>query len=241
LEAAAEQLQQLPVTREEVFVEPKGEPNARCERDAYHQIGNQIVHRGPRPEMLGISCQILEIVNLEGISKMSNYWIDRYNEAAARVQKHSPDAIGGGAVTHQEIERLEKLAGEYESRALEAARNTPSNLAQGVLAGLGTRAEDARRNIVEIQAEIQQHKRELSILGMPADYLVAPPPAISVNRLSFKTLEEQEDFNTEFAHTVADLEMRATKLKNYCRSWTRLTFEQQTRELLMAHIKRSEN
>jgi hypothetical protein len=170
-----------------------------------------------------------------------NYWMDRYKEVASRVKKFAPHEVHGGTITHQEIERLEKLAGEFEARAREAARNTPDALASSALYDLGTRAENARREIVEVQQEIPQHKRELSLLGMPADYLVAPPASVSVNKMSFSSLEEQESFITEFSHTVADLEMRAKKLKNYLRSWTCLTFEQKTRELLMAHLERSEH
>jgi hypothetical protein len=94
--------------------------------------------------------------------------------------------------------------------------------------------------IVEWQDELRRHKRELAILEMPADYLDAPV-AVPSMMPSFFTLDEYEEFNAEFAQTVMNLEMTATKLKNYCQGWTRLTLEQQNRELIMALAERMAN
>jgi hypothetical protein len=97
------------------------------------------------------------------------------------------------------------------------------------------------RNIPTMPVEeLKRHKEELSILEMPADYLMAPgyvetaPPPMA-------TSEEREEFNRAFSHTVTDLERVATKLKNRCQSWTRLTPEQQNRELIMAIARRLAN
>jgi hypothetical protein len=55
---------------------------------------------------------------------------------------------------------------------------------------------------------------------------------------SFNTAEEYEALNAEFGHKVADIEMKATTLKNYCQQWTGLTMEQQNRKLILALAER---
>lgn len=175
---------------------------------------------------------------------MNNYWTNRYQEAVARVRKHNPDALRGGVITNQEIERLEKLADELEASAtaarIAAERNSPWSLARSAGADLHQRASKARFDILERQDDLRKYKRELAILEMPEELLKEPVPVPS-QAPWFSTVEDQEAFNAEFGQTVADLETHATTLKDYCWRWTHLTIEQQNRELILALAKRIEN
>jgi hypothetical protein len=160
----------------------------------------------------------------------------RFRDAVSRVRKYDGNAAIGMA-TNTEIERLEKLADQFEERAQVSRANEPRNAAMVALAGLWTRYHQARHQVTQWQTELRSHQQVLSILGMPIGYL-KEPEAIASQMPSFKTAEEHEAFNAKFAHKVADIEMKATTLKNYCQQWTGLTMEQQNRKLILALAER---
>lgn len=160
----------------------------------------------------------------------------RFHDAVARVQKYDKEFFIGVCST-QNIERLERHADELEARANVVYVNEPLTQATQVLADLHQRGLKARASVLEWQAEIRKHARELSIVGMPAGHL-DEPPLVPGTMPMISTAPECEAYNAEFAQTVTKLEMKATQLKNYLQGWTRLTNEQQNRELIMALAKR---
>ena len=96
-----------------------------------------------------------------------------------------------------------------------------------------SRYHNARNEVLKWQAEIMRHRPQLAIIGAPVGYFQEPEAIASVAP-SFFNVEECDAFNTKFGHKVADIETKATTIKDYCQQWTRLTLEQQNRKLIMA-------
>jgi hypothetical protein len=156
----------------------------------------------------------------------------RFREAVARVRKYD-GSIAIGMATNTEIARLEKLADQFEERSKVSQTNEPRNAAMVTLDGLWRRYHQARHEVLQWQIELRSHKQVLSILGTPLGYY-KEPDAIESAAPSFSSAEEYEAFNAKFAHRVADVEMKATTLKDYCQQWTRLSLDQQNRKLILA-------
>jgi hypothetical protein len=160
----------------------------------------------------------------------------RFRSAIDRVRKYDGNAAIGMA-TNTEIARLEKLADQFEKAAKVTQANEPLNAAVSALAGLWRRYWQAYHQVTQWQTELRSHQQVLSILGMPIGYL-KEPETIASGMPSFKTAEEHEAFNVKFGHRLADIEMKATKLRDYCQQWTRLTPDQQNRKLILALAER---
>jgi len=160
----------------------------------------------------------------------------RFHAAIARVSKYDGKAHFG-MCSNTEIARLEKLADQLEKRAEVSRVNEPMNRAVAILAGLQTRYHQARSEVLKWQAELHSHRQVLSILGTPLGYF-QEPEAIKSMEPAVRTTEEYEAFSTKLGHTVADLEMKATTLRDCCHEWTRLTLEQQNRKLILALAER---
>jgi hypothetical protein len=160
----------------------------------------------------------------------------RYQAAAARVQKYDGNAPIGMCST-TEILRLEKLADQLEERQRKIQNSKPAHTSAIVLAGLWQRYWVAYSAVLEWQAELQKHRRELSIIGTPLGYFQAPE-AIASAMPSLGSAAEYETYIGKFSHRVTDIEMLVTKLRDHCQQWTRLTPEQQTRALVMALAER---
>jgi hypothetical protein len=160
----------------------------------------------------------------------------RFRDAAARVRKYDANEPVGMCTT-TEIERLEKLADQFEERARVSQTNEPLNAAVVALDGLWRRYHQARHQVLQWQTELRSHEQALSIIGTPIGYYKEPETIPSMMP-SFKTAGECEAFNATFAHKVADIEMLVTKLKEHCEQWTRLTMEQQNRKLILALAER---
>ncbi len=135
--------------------------------------------------------------------------------------------------SNHEIERLEKLAAQLEKGAEVSRSNESLSRANNILNDLWRRYHNARTEVLKWQEEMQRHRPELAIFGTPVGYF-QEPEAIASAAPSFSTVDECDAFNTKFGHKVADIETKATTLKDYCQQWTRLTLEQQNRKLIMA-------
>jgi hypothetical protein len=132
-----------------------------------------------------------------------------------------------------EIDRLEKLAFQLEEGAKISQSNGSLTRAGNILQGLWRRYHNARGEVLKWQNELQLHRPQLAIIGAPVGYF-QEPEAIPSIAPSFQDVEECNAFNTDFGHKVADIETKATTLKDYCQQWTRLSLEQQNRKLIMA-------
>jgi hypothetical protein len=171
-----------------------------------------------------------------------------YGELVARARKHDSKVIAGGAST-AEIARMEKLVDRLEKQAAEGAdakrRNDPRNITLAALNRLWHRGHDARQAISKMQAERLGKKSpvtddtfwhaELQALNPPPEFFKTPQD-IGSGTPSFRTLAEADTLAAELSVTVAALEALASKMSRFLNEWEELSFEQQTRRLLMAHI-----
>jgi hypothetical protein len=160
----------------------------------------------------------------------------RYHDAIARVSKHD-DKTPVGMCSSHEIERLEKLAAQLEKGAEVSQSNESLTRAHIVLNGFWRRYHDARNEVLKWQDELQRHRPQLEIIGTPLAYF-QEPEAIASTQPSFKNVDECDRFSTSLGHKVADIETKATTLKDHCQNWTRLTMDQQNRKLIMAMWER---
>jgi hypothetical protein len=156
----------------------------------------------------------------------------RFHEAAARVRKFDGN-IAIGMASNSEIARLEKLADQFEDRERASRLNEPLTAGMTALSGLWSRYHQLRSDVLNWQAELRRYPREMSVLGTPVGYYTEPE-AIPSTMPSFRSAAEYETYNAKFSHRVAELELKVTKLKDYCQQWTRLTPDQQNRKLILA-------
>jgi hypothetical protein len=161
---------------------------------------------------------------------------ERYHQLIARVRKFDPK-IFIGVCSKTEIARLEKLAADFEEQAEAGNSNQPSHQSSVVLDGLRSRYHQARNEVLRWQVDLKADKQALEIIGIPADLYVEPDP-IPNEMPWFKSPEERETFNATFSHQVADIELKAQKLREYAQQWARLTLEQQNRRLILALAER---
>jgi hypothetical protein len=168
-----------------------------------------------------------------------------YSSLIDRACKHDPKVIGGAA-SPGEIARLEKLVDQLEKQAAEKAdenqRNDPRNRASIALHQLWNRGHEARQAILKMQAyrlgkkssfsdQIFWHP-ELQALNPPPEFFEAPQD-IGGRAPGFQTLEEADTLVAEFGVTVAALESLNSKMSQFIHEWEDLSFEQQTRRLVM--------
>jgi hypothetical protein len=171
-----------------------------------------------------------------------------YAELVDRARKHDPKIIGGAA-SSGEIARLEKLVHQLEKQAAEKVdakrQNDPHNRASGTLHQLWTRGHEARQAILKMQAYRLGKKSTFSddIFWHPELQALSPPPEffqpvqdIGSRAPSFETLEEADALAIEFGVTVAALEALASKMSRFLNEWEELSFEQQTRRLVMTQF-----
>jgi hypothetical protein len=97
----------------------------------------------------------------------------RFRNAVDRVRKYDGNAAIG-MCTNAEIERLEKLADQFEERAKVSQANEPRNAAMVALSGLWTCYHQVYHQVTQWQTELRSHQQVLSILGMPLGYLKEP-------------------------------------------------------------------
>jgi len=170
---------------------------------------------------------------------------ERYQQLVKRARELDPKVIGGAA-SSAEIARLEKLVDRLEKLAGEKARekqlNDPRNRASATLHQLWNRSHDARCAILKMQTERLGKKSTFSddIFWHPELQALNPPPEffempqeIGGRAPSFQTLEEADALAAEFGVTVAALEALASKMSRFLNEWEELSFEQQTRRLVM--------
>jgi hypothetical protein len=161
---------------------------------------------------------------------------ERYHAAISRVRKYD-GKMAIGMASNTEIARLERLADEFEDRERTSRLNEPLTAGTTALSGLWSRYHQARSEILNWQAELRQHSRELNVLGTPIGYYTEPD-AIPSAMPSLGSAAEYEAYNSKFSHRVIELELKVTTLKNYCQQWTRLTPDQQNRKLILAIAER---
>jgi hypothetical protein len=168
-----------------------------------------------------------------------------YAELVDRARKHDPKIIGGAA-SSGEIARLEKLVDQLEKQAGEKARekqlNDPRNRASIALHQLWTRGHEARQAILKMQTERLGKKSafsdnivwhlELIALDPPPEFF-NPPKDIGSRAPEFGTLEEADTLIADLSATVAALESLNSKMSQFLHEWEELSFEQQTRRLVM--------
>jgi hypothetical protein len=168
-----------------------------------------------------------------------------YAKLVDRARKHDPKVIGGAA-SSAEIARLEKLVDQLEKQAAEQAdakrQNDPRNRASGTLHQLWTRGHEARQGILKMQAERLGTKStfsdaifwlpELQALNPPPEFFEAPQD-IGGRAPGFQTLEEADTLVADLSATVAALESLNSKMSRFLNDWAELSFEQQTRRLVM--------
>jgi hypothetical protein len=171
-----------------------------------------------------------------------------YAELVDRARKHDPKVIGGAA-SSAEIARLEKLVGQLEKQAAEKAeenqRNDPRNRASIALHQLWTRGHEARQAILKMQADRLGKKSTFSdqIFWLPEFQALNPPPEffeapqdIGGRAPGFQTLEEADTLVADLSATVAALESLNSKMSQFLHEWEDLSFEQQTRRLVMTLV-----
>jgi hypothetical protein len=168
-----------------------------------------------------------------------------YAELIDRARKHDPKIIGGAA-SSGEIARLEKLVDQLEKQAAEKAdskrQNDPRNRASGALHQLWSRGHEARQAILKMQAYRLGKKSsfsdqifwpaELQALNPPPEFFDAPQD-IGGRAPGFQTLEEADTLVADLSATVAALESLNLKMSQFLHEWEELSFEQQTRRLVM--------
>jgi hypothetical protein len=180
--------------------------------------------------------------------KATARWVpppERYQQLVKRARELDSKVIVG-VCSKAEIERMEKLVDQLEKQAAEKAdskrQNDPRNRASGTLHQLWNRGHEARQAILKMQADRLGKKSsfsdqifwhpELQALNPPPEFFEAPQD-IGGRAPSFQTLEEADTLATEFGATVAALEALASKMSRYLNEWEDLSFEQQTRRLVM--------
>src|ERR1700722_12182046 len=171
-----------------------------------------------------------------------------YAELVDRARKHDPKIIGGAA-SSAEIARLEKLVGQLEKQAQEKAdakrQNDPHNRASIALHQLWTRGHEARQAILKMQAyrlgkkstfsDVILWHPELQALNLPPEFFEAPQD-IGGRAPGFQTLEEANTLVADLSATVAALESLNSKMSRFLNEWEELSFEQQTRRLVMTLV-----
>jgi hypothetical protein len=169
----------------------------------------------------------------------------RYQRLAARARELDPKAIVG-ACCNSELVRMEKLVNQLEKQAAEKAeenqRNDPRNRASIALHQLWNRGHEARQGILKMQTERLGKKStfsdnivwhpELIALDPPPEFF-NPPKDIGSRAPEFGTLEEADTLIADLSATVAALESLNSKMSQFLREWKDLSFEQQTRRLVM--------
>ena len=76
---------------------------------------------------------------------------------------------------------------------------------------------------------------ELMALGAPPEFFETPQD-IGGRAPEFKTLEEADMLAAKLSVTVAEFEALDLNMSRFLNDWERLSYEQQTRRLVMAHI-----
>jgi len=169
----------------------------------------------------------------------------RYQRLAARARELDPKAIVG-ACCNSELVRMEKLVDQLEKQAAEKAdskrQNDPRNRASGTLHQLWNRGHEARQAILKMQAQRLGKKStfsddifwhpELQALNPPPEFFEAPQD-IGGRAPGFQTLEEADTLVADLSATVAALESLNSKMSQFLHEWEDLSFEQQTRRLVM--------
>jgi hypothetical protein len=169
----------------------------------------------------------------------------RYQRLAARARELDPKAIVG-ACCNSELVRMEKLVDQLEKQAAEKAdskrQNDPRNRASGALHQLWSRGHEARQAILKMQAYRLGKKSsfsdqifwpaELQALNPPPEFFDAPQD-IGGRAPGFQTLEEADTLVADLSATVAALESLNLKMSQFLHEWEELSFEQQTRRLVM--------
>lgn len=168
-----------------------------------------------------------------------------YGSLVDRARKHDPKVIGGAA-SSGEIARLEKLVDQLEKQAAVKAdaklRNDPRNHASAALHQLWNRGHEARCAILKMQAHRLGKKSSFSddIVWHPELMVLRPPPEffetpkdIGRRAPEFKTLEEADTLVADLSATVTALESMHSKMSRFLHGWEDLSFEQQTRRLVM--------
>jgi hypothetical protein len=168
-----------------------------------------------------------------------------YGSLIDRARKHDPKVIAGAA-SPGEIARLEKLVDQLEKQAAVKAdakrQNDPRNRASLELHQLWNRGHEARQAILKMQAKRLGKKSsfsddivwhpELMALGPPPEFF-NPPKDIGRDAPRFQTLEEAETLTADLSATVAALESLNSRMSIFLHGWEDLSFEQQTRRLVM--------
>ena len=172
-----------------------------------------------------------------------------YQSLAKRATALDPRAIIGACST-AEIARMEKLVAKLEKQAEEKAeekqRNDPRNRARGTLHQLWNRGHEARCAVLKMQAERLAQRTspdytilhpELQALNPPPEFFETPQD-IGGRAPDFRTLEEADTLATALGVTVTTLEALASKMSLFLNEWEGLSFEQQTRRLVMTLFER---
>ena len=177
----------------------------------------------------------------------------RYNRLAWHVRSLDPSFVPGVASV-PEIDRVERALAELERKAAEKkvkdASNDPLGIARAGIFTLWSRGLKARESIRKMQEEklgrkysssdsIHWHP-ELLALKPPAEFF-EPVPDIGLGEPPrFSALAEADTIAAGLSVTVAKLEALASEMKYFVNGWENLSFEQQTRRLVMTLFERQQ-
>ena len=170
-----------------------------------------------------------------------------YADLVARATALDPKAVVSGAASTAEIARMEKLVDRLEKQAAEKAaagrQNDPHNIASAGIRTLWSRGLVAREFIRKMQEEKLGRKYsssdtiywhpEMQALNPPAEFFEPVPDIGRGEPPRFSTLEEADTLATALGVTVTTLEALASKMSRFLQGWEDLSFEQQTRRLVM--------